>query len=109
MKIQVSKAFAKFINDSAREAGVKATAAVVYFSTPGVYSWTVGADPIDADYTGDYDYNTGRYKAIEISYPGEYYANCLYLTTARLTAEFRRRNVRTVEALKSMIRDLIEI
>ena len=107
MKVQVSKVFAKFINDTAKEMGFQAEASVVYMSTMG-YQMNVG-DPYDGEDGGDWDWEKSKFKAIQIVYPYEYYACPLYLSTKRLCAEFRRRGIKTMQELKEMIRDLVEI
>lgn len=106
MNIQVSKTFANFINKTAKEMGFKAHAEVVTIST-GAYSFTTGTDLWDAG--DDYDCATGTCKAIKVSYPDEYYACSRYLTTYGLTNEFRKRGVKDVAGLKTMLRDMIEV
>lgn len=108
MKIKVSKVFAKFINDTAKQLGFKCEASVVTMGERG-YRLNVG-DPFDAEDYGDYDWATGEYKAIRLDYhPYGYYAMARYLTTAHLSREFRRRGVTTPDALREMLRDMCEI
>ena len=95
MIIKVSKVFANFINETAKEFGKKFHAEVVKFSTFG--------DDID------YDCSTGRYRNIQVTYPYGYYAVPQYFSTGQLVREFRRRGVKTVEDLKKMIVDICEI
>lgn len=108
MKIKVSKTFAKFINSVAQEQGWKVLAQVVTVSKEK-YSFIVGGDIYDAAEYGDYDYTTGKVKAIMLTYPAEYYSCGQYLTTKLLNKEFKRQNVSDVSGLKRMIRDLCEI
>ena len=105
MKIQVSKAFAKFINETASEKGVKLSASVVEVS-PSAYGFYI-ADP----YLNGYDYNSKKdvYKALYIEYPTEYYARPRYVTTRELNAEFTRLGVTGVDGLKNMIVDMFAI
>ena len=105
MKIQVSKTFAKFINETASEKGVKLTASVIEVS-PSAYGFYVG-DP----YLNDYDYNWTKdvYKALYIEYPAEYHACPRYVTTRELNAEFTRLGVTDVDGLKAMIVDMLAI
>ena len=60
-----------------------------------------------------YDYRdytpAGNFKAIMISYPGDYYACPQYLSTKALVNEFRGRGVKTLDELKEMLRDMLEI
>ena len=109
MKVKVSKVFAKFINDTAKELGFKCKASVVTMSERG-YRLNVGLDAmLDAQDTGDYDWAEDEYKVIRVAYPDEYYAMPQYMTTASLTKEFRRRSVSTADELKEMVRSMCEI
>ena len=108
MNIQVSKVFANYINKTAKEMGFKADAYVATLSE-GQYHMMV-ANPEEAIWDGrDFDWNTGKFKAICIEYPDDYYACPQYLTTLMLVKEFRRRGVSTESELKEMIRDMVEI
>jgi hypothetical protein len=105
MKIQVSKVFASFINKAAKELGFECEAQVVNLS-PTQYQWLVGDT-----YEGETDYNwqTGKFKAIKVLYPYEYYANPVFLSTARIVCECRRRGVDSEQGLKEMLKDLLEV
>ena len=105
MNIQVSKVFVNFINKTAKEMGFECEAVLEYIPQ-STYQWTVG-DLWDGEQ--DYDWEKCKYKVITILYPAEYYACPMHLTTARLCAEFRRRGVSTMQELKEMIRDMVEI
>ena len=63
MLVKVSKVFAAFMNETAAKMGFKASAEVVYLSEREncriFGSW--------ADNLGDYDYRTGKYKAIAVT------------------------------------------
>ncbi len=107
MKIKVSKVFAKFINDTAKQLGFKCEASVVTMGEKG-YRLNVG-DPFDAEDNGDYDWATGEFKAIRLDYPCGYYAMARYLTTAMLTRESRHRGVTTADELREMLRDMCEV
>ena len=108
MKIGVTKTFAKFVNDTAKEMGFEAHAEVVSIRSVSQYQLSVG-DLGDAAEGGDYDWETRELKALMITYPAEYYATPVYFSTKRLVTEAHRRGVKTIEALKKMIRDLFEI
>jgi hypothetical protein len=109
MKVKVSKVFAKFINDTAKELGFKCEASVVTMSERG-YRLNVGLDAmLDAQDNGDYDWGEDEYKAIRLDYPEEYYAMPQYLTTASLNREFRSCHVQDADGLKRMIRNMCEI
>ena len=105
MLVKVSKVFAAFMNETAAKMGFKASAEVVYLSEREncriFGSW--------ADNLGDYDYRTGKYKAIAVTYPAEYYAVPVYFTSNDLNREFQRRGVSDWAGLQEMIRDLCEI
>lgn len=105
MKIQVSKVFADFINKTVPnvEASVRKMSENEYRMHVGCFAaW-------DAEQYGDYDWQTGKFKAIVVLYPDDYYACPRYITTKELDNEFKRRGVRDAEGLKSMIKDMIEI
>lgn len=105
MYIKVSKTFADFINKSAKEMNLNFRASVVELSE-NAYNWYIGN--ISGSWL-DYNSKTGKYKAIIVEYPAAYYASPLYLTTSRLHTQFNRFGVKSVEDLKSMIRDICEI
>lgn len=105
MKIQVSKVFADFINKT-----VPNVEASVRKMSENEYRMHVGSFALwDAEQYGDYDWQTGKFKAIVVLYPDDYYACPRYITTKELDKEFKRRGVRDAEGLKSMIKDMIEI
>jgi hypothetical protein len=106
MNIQVSKTFANFINKTAKEMGFKAHAVVITLSSQA-YKFHTGTDLWDAGI--DLDLATGRCKVIMVEYPGLYYACTRFLSTHRLTEEFRRRDVKTEGELKAMLRDMLEV
>lgn len=110
MKIRVSKVFANYINKCAKEMGFKVDAHIVTMSQ-NEYRFCVG-NIFDAMDWGDDDMDEVGglvFKAIELNYPSEYYAATKYLTTAKLTKEWRRRNGKTEQDLHEMIRELCEI
>lgn len=110
MQIKVSKVFANYINKCAKEMGFKAEASVEKMGE-SQYGYCVG-NVFDAMDFGDSDMNNeGQYvfKAIAISYPYDYYAPTKYLTTKRLLNEWRRRNGKTEQDCREMIRELCEI
>lgn len=105
MRIQATKVFAGFINRTAKIQGFSVFAECLTL-TENQYNTVV---PFwDMDFC-DYVPATGKYRVIRLSYPGDYYAPARYLTTADLTHEFRRLNVRTVDGLRDMVRGLCEI
>ena len=108
MKIKVSKAMAKFINECAKEMGFKVSAKVVEYGM-NEYKWNVDYDLFRAYDYGDYDVCKGTYKAILLTYPASYYAASVHLTTYQLNSEMKRYNVCDVEGLKSMIKSICEI
>lgn len=104
MNIQVSKRFATFINQTAKERKAQFSAHVVELSE-NQYRAHVG-DPWDnvADYIG-----SDTLKAICIEYPCEYYCSPRYVSTDDLCREFRRQRVATFDGLKDMICDMFAI
>ena len=108
MNIQVSKVFAKFINKTAKEMGFEVHAEVVLLPYEG-YSFYTGQSVVDASFSGDYDWETRDFKTIKVTYPDNYYACPVYLTTKGLVEEFRSRGVKTMEELKDMLREMLEV
>lgn len=108
IKVMVSKRFAKFINDTAKELGFEVCAEVVTLS-PNQYKWNVTLDYENAYDNGDYDWANDEFKAIMLTYPETYYANPQFLTTHSLNREFERVGVESADDLKRMIRNMCEI
>jgi hypothetical protein len=105
MKIKVTKVFANFINETAKTNGLKFRASVVEFSD-NLYNYFVG--PYWSSYT-DYNAKTGKYKAICIEYPPEYYAPLFYLSTHELNRLCNVNGVETADDLKALIVDEFSI
>jgi hypothetical protein len=101
MLIQVSKVFAKFINETANERNVKFCAEVVEIS-PDRYGFIVG-DIAEAEQ--DYNPRTGKIKVMRVNYPVEYYCNPVFVSTADLVRNFRRFGVQDLNSLKDMLCD----
>lgn len=108
MKIQVSKVFAKFINDTAKELGFEVYAKVVELSRNS-YMWNVDSDLFRAMDYGDYNYGRDTAKAIMLTYPENYYAMPQYLTSYSLNKEFKRCGVSDIEGLKAMVKNMCAI
>ena len=104
MVIKVSKVFARFMNQAAAAAGVEFSACVV--NVPQNAAGALGLDPWDIT---DYDFNTGKYRAIMVTYPPEFYACARYVGTSELVREFKRRGVRDAAGLSSMLVDMFAI
>lgn len=104
MYIQVSKVFAKFMNQTAKERNIQFSARVVTMSE-SQYRMFVG-EPWDneADYIG-----SDTLKAICVEYPYDYYCGPRYVSTDDLCRECRRQGVATLEALKDVICDMFAI
>ena len=106
MNIQVSKVFANFINKTAKEMGFEAHAEVIALRS-SAYTFATGTDRWDGEC--DYDWENDTYRVIEVSYPYDFYATRKFLTTYELVKEFRKRGVKTVDELKEMLKDMLEI
>lgn len=104
MYIQVSKVFAKFMNQTAKERNIRFSASVETL-TEGQYRAHVG-DPWEN--LSDYISND-ELKVIRVEYPYEYYCSPRYISTCDLYREFMRNGVTTSEGLKDMICDMCEI
>jgi len=107
MKIAVTKVFAEYINTVAKQTGKKFAAEIITLPEYA-YTFFVGSDIFTAYEFGDVN-RDGKYKAIVIRYPSEFYAAEKYLSTYYLTKEFRRREVKTATELQDMILDLCEV
>ena len=105
MIIKVSKVFAKFINETANKEGFKAYAEVITMPERS-YNFMIGSDGFS---WSDYNYKTGCFKVIRVSYPAEYYCSPVYLTTVQLNREFNRNAVETCDDLREMLRNMLEI
>lgn len=101
MRVKVSKVFAKFIEKNC--AGLSAE--VVEISADA-YGYNVGSVWDAGD---DYNPATGKFKAICVSYPPEWYASPRYISTAQILAEFHRKNVTTASGLVDMLNDWLQI
>lgn len=106
MRIQVSKVFANFINKTAKEMGFEAHAEVIALRS-SAYTFATGNDRWHGEC--DYDWETGTYRVIEVSYPYNFYATRKFLTTHELTTEFNRNGVKDIAGLKEMLRNMLEI
>lgn len=104
MYIQVSKVFAKFMNETAKERNIRFTASVVNL-TESQYR-TLVDDPWEnlSDYI-----SSDELKVIRVEYPYEYYCSPRYISSCDLYREFRRNGVTTSEGLKDMICEMCEI
>lgn len=108
MKVRVTKKFADFINKMAKAGELHIDCAELKMLTAREYNIHVG-ETEDAEYYGDYVPEEDRYKVIQITYPPEYYAMPIYITSQELIITARRFDVKTFEALKSMLKQIIEI
>lgn len=72
MKIAATTTMTKALNDGFKRKGVGYKAKYVKYDERA-YAWYVG-DVYEAEEYGDFNYNTGEYRAIVIIYPDNYYA-----------------------------------
>jgi hypothetical protein len=101
MKIKVTKVFAKFIQSNC--AGLSAEVVELSGETYGYYVGSI------FDAGDDYNPATGKFRAICVSYPPEWYASPRYISTAQILAEFHRNNVTTAAGLVDMLNDWLQI
>lgn len=99
MKIQVSKVFAAFVNETAKERGVSLEASIRKRQLR----------PYENLCDQDYNWDTNEVREMVISYPAEYYACERVVRTDELVAEFNWRHVKTWEQLKDMVIDMFQI
>lgn len=101
MKIKVSKVFAKFI-----ETNCAGLSAEVVEMSENTYYYNVGSIWDAGD---DYNPATGKFKAICVSYPPEWYAPNRYISTAQILEEFHRHNVTNATGLVDMLNNWLQI
>lgn len=90
MKIASTKTMTDFLNKELKKQGVN-DMRFRYIAIPqDVYRQYVNMDVWEAEYNGDFNYKTGKYRAIEVKYPDEYYACNRYLTSNDLRRIFTR-------------------
>lgn len=104
MRIQASKVFADFINKTARKHGARFEAEYFTVSEREFYN-LFNYSAFDR-----YDMRTkGRAAVICVTYPANYYAVPVYVNTAALNQEYKRRGVIDLPGLESMILELFSI
>ena len=90
MKIASTKAMATLLNKIAKEMGITDRHFRYITVSPEVYKRYIDIEIYNAYDNGDYNWETGKIRAIEVEYPSEYYANNNYLTTKDLNRIFKR-------------------
>lgn len=90
MKIASTKIMATLLNKIAKEMGITDRHFRYITVSPEVYKRYVDIEIYNAYDNGDYNWETGKIRAIEVEYPSEYYANNNYLTTKDLNRIFKR-------------------
>lgn len=90
MKIASTKTMATLLNKIAKEMGITDRRFRYITVSPEVYKRYVDIEIYNAYDNGDYNWETGKIRAIEVEYPSEYYANNNYLTTQELNRIFKR-------------------
>lgn len=90
MKIASTKTMATLLNKIAKEMGITDRHFRYITVSPEVYQRYIDLDIYNAEDYGDYNWQTGKIRAIEVEYPSEYYANNNYLTTKDLNRIFKR-------------------
>jgi hypothetical protein len=87
MKIKTTKTLCKFLSEKLKEHETTKNYTLTHEQlTQNNFSWLV-----DMDYykhTTDYNYNNNKFNVFKITYPQNYFANDLYLTTKDLTKIF---------------------
>lgn len=99
MKVKVSKVFADFVNETAKEFGKCFHA---YVRKRRVSVWSNFCD-------ADYDWETSMQRELVVGYPIDYYAGERVVHTDELLAEFNRRGVKDWAGLQQMVIDMFEI
>lgn len=99
MQVKVSKVFAKFVNETAKEFGKQFYAQVRTRPLRPYENWC----------DDDYDWDTNEVRELVVTYPDEYYACPRFVRTDEIVAEFNRRGVKDWDGLKRMVVDMFEI
>lgn len=100
MSIRVTGVFSNYLNKVLPDGY---SAKVVRLDCNEV-KWLLGYDyPYLMEDYGDYDYNSGDYKVIKVTYPEDYYATPRYLSSYDIANMFK--GVSTREDLDSAISD----
>jgi len=109
MRVKVTYPMAKVI----QEAMPKDHSVKLVKLTPKEYAWHVHYGGIyHAEDHGDYDWKTGKCKAIQIIYPSDYYAMPQYITSKDLNDYFRecaKDGEVTIERWKEKLKEALEV
>lgn len=89
MKIASTKTMATLLNKIAKEMGTSDRHFRYITVSQDVYQRYIDIDIYNAEDYGDYNWQTGKIRAIEVEYPSEYYACNRYLTTKELNRVFK--------------------
>lgn len=106
MKVKVTKTMVSVIKNMKKEGLLKIEDAQIVEYTPQEYQFKVSLDLWHNE--SDYDPSTGKFKAIKITYPAEFYAMPTYLTTRIMVKEIKR-HAQTFDGLKECLKQLITI
>lgn len=111
MKIASTKTMADLLNKEAKKMGVSDRHFRYITVSTEVYKMYIDMDIWDAEDYGDYNFNTGRLRAIEVEYPSEYYACNNYLTSKELNKIFKnnRDSIETAEDFAKVVVEAMEI
>lgn len=103
MKVKTSNVFAAWLRDH-----LKSDHYAVSLEKLSENDFSILVDYFTIDHEIDYNYKTGKFNVIKISYPYEYYAMPLYLTTKELIKIFQTSDKTEAGYLKA-IKEYIEI
>lgn len=107
MKVKVSKVLVNYLNTMAKNDALKIDRAEYVEFSPEQYRWSVSYDVWGNEC--DYSAATGKFKAIRITYPYDYYSVPRYITTNELLKEFLRLPSKDENSFRRMLKDVIEI
>lgn len=111
MKIASTKTMADLLNKEAKKMGVS-DRHFRYITVPSdTYKMFIDMDIWEAEDNGDYLWQTGKLRAIEVEYPDEYCACNAYLTTKELNRIFKhnRGGIETAEDFAKIVIEEMEI
>lgn len=98
MKIASTKTMATLLNKIAKEMGITDRHFRYITTSREVYARYIDMDYFEAENYGDYNWQTGKFRAIEVEYPDEYYACNRYLTSKELNRIFKWNKARIKNA-----------
>lgn len=112
MKIASTNPMVKMLNKALKGSEYEGKMRFEYITvSPEVYRTQIDYDLFGAEDYGDYNWNTGKIRAIKVSYPAEYYACPHFLTTKELVQIFdaNKSKIKYAEDFPKFVLEAVEI